>query len=269
MLPPTGRLKAKKRPFNEIVADMRHIVCSIIRHRPAQGGNQARALGTGFFVARDVFLTCDHVMNDPADPHQPGDSYHLVSNLTGDSGKVYAINAPQLNTDLHLFPNLDLALLKVPNTPQDQPFAALEYGEVFEGEDIGVVGYPIPELNVVNGNLAYDGVIFRAGRGHITARYVVNLSAAILNVPILEVNFLFVPGNSGGPVFSAETGRVLGYVRGFRSVKIRERVERVQMIQQLPLGMSDQYIENLNAIYSLAFKLDFVRSTIEPFGVTL
>jgi hypothetical protein len=83
------------------------------------------------------------------------------------------------------------------------------------------------------------------------------------------VNFLFVPGNSGGPVFAAETGRILGFVRGYRAVKIRESVATATMIQQLPLGLGDQYIENLNAVYSVAIKLDFIRTTIEGFGVTL
>jgi hypothetical protein len=41
------------------------------------------------------------------------------------------------------------------------------------------------------------------------------------------------------------------------------------MIPQLPLGLGNEYIENLNAIYSIALKLDFIRSTIEGFGVTL
>jgi hypothetical protein len=165
---------------------------------------------------------------------------------------------------------MDLAVIKVPNTPTDQPSVALEYGEVLEGKDIGVVGYPLPVLHVVDGNLRFEGLVFRSGRGHVTARYAANLpDPPMTNAPIVEVDFLFVPGNSGGPVFSAETGRVLGYVKGYRSVKIRESAERVTMITQLPLGMAGDYIEHLNAIYSLALKLDFVRSTIETFGVTL
>lgn len=271
MIPPTGKLKAKKgRSFHEIVFDMRYVVCSVIRRRPTPGSVMAaaKALGSGFFVARDVFLTCDHVMNSQADPHQPGDSYWLVSNLTGTSGTAYLIDNPQIGNEIHLFPNLDLAVLRVPNTPTTQPFVALEYGDVYEGQDIGVAGYPIPELHVVGGNIAFNAVIYRAARGHVTARYVVN-DGPLQQVPYIEVNFLFVPGNSGGPVFSAETGRVLGFVRGFRAVKIRETVATVTMVQQLPLGIPNQYIENLNAIYSVAVKLDFIRSAIEGFGVTL
>jgi hypothetical protein len=274
MNPPAGRLKSKKRPFPEIVYDMRHIVFSVIRQRPMQGGMGAKALGTGFFVAQNIFITCNHVMNDPSDPHQPGDSYTLVANLTGNSGTLYGLPNPQIGTDINLFPNLDLAVLKIPTAQQAQPFAALEYGGVYEGEDIGVVGYPLPELRVINGNLQFDSLIYRASRGYVTGKFTANFDAlptspAMQNVPVLEVNFLFVPGNSGGPVFAAETGRVIGFVRGYKTVKIREMVATATMIQQLPLGVSGQYIENLNAIYSLAIKLDFIRATIESFGVTL
>ncbi|MGD0601846.1 MAG: serine protease [Terriglobales bacterium] len=232
---PTGRLKTKNKEFHEIVADFRHVVCSVIRQRPMPGGNGARAIGTGFFVSKDIFITCDHVMNNPGDPHRAGDSYVLVANLTGTSGKVYSIPAPQLGKEISLFPNLDLAVLRVPNTPQDQPYAALEYGDVYEGEGIGVVGYPIPELQVVNGNITFAAVIYRAAKGSITACFSAN-DGALQNVPYIEVNFLFVPGNSGGPVFSAKTGRVMGFVRAYRAVKIRESVETTTMIQQLLNG---------------------------------
>ena len=265
---PTGKLKPKGKEFYQIVADYRHIVCSVVRQRPMNGGTGAMALGTGFFVARDIFITCDHVMNDPANPHQQGDSYSLVTNLTGTSGKMYPIHNPQIGQEINLFPNLDLAVLRVANTPQDQPYAPLEYGDVYEGEEIGVVGYPLPVLQVINGNLALNAVIYRAARGSVTGRYNTN-DGALQDVPCIEVNFLFVPGNSGGPVFSEKTGRVLGFVKGYRALKIRETIATATMIPQMPLGLSNQYVENLSAVYSIAVKLDFVRATLEGFGVTL
>jgi S1-C subfamily serine protease len=268
VIPPKGRLKAKKREFHEIVYDMRHVVCSVIRQRPMQGAFGARALGTGFFVSRDVFITCDHVINDSADPHQAGDSYLLVCNITGSSGQMFSIQNAQIGTEIHLFPNLDLAVLRVPGTLPDQPYVALEYGDVYEGQDIGVVGYPLPEINIVNNNISFDALIYRAARGHVTGRFTTT-DGALINVPYVEVNFMFVPGNSGGPVFNAETGRVLGFVRGFRWQVIHEGIATISMIAQLPLGMSDKYVERLNAVYSVAVKLDFIRPTIENFGVSL
>lgn len=266
---PTGRLKTKGKQFHEIVGDYRHIVCSVIRQRPMPGGTGAKPLGTGFFVSRDVFITCDHVINNPSDPHVPGDSYALLANLTGTSGKMHVLQNPQIGQEINLFPNLDLAVLRVPNTPQDQPYAPLEYGDVYEGEGIGVVGYPLPALQVVNGNITFNAVIYRAARGSVTARYNSNDGPTLINVPCIEVNFLFVPGNSGGPVFSAKTGRALGFVRGYRAVKIKESIATATMIQQLPLGVSNQYVESLSAVYSVAFKLDFIRATLDSFGVTL
>jgi len=268
-VPPTGRLSAKERDFAQIVYDMRHVVFSVIRERQMQNGLKGGvAMGTGFFVSRNIFITCDHVMNNPQNPHQPGDSYMLIANLTGTSAKVYRIDNPQLGNEINLFPNLDLAVLRVNNSQPDQPFVPFEYGDVFEGEDVGVVGYPLAQLHVVNGNLTLAGVLYRASRGFVTARYIAN-DGPLQAVPVVEVNFLFVPGNSGGPVFSAQTGRVIGFVRGFQALKVRESVQKATMIKQLPLGMGDQYIENLNAIYSLAVKLDFIRTTIEGFGAQL
>jgi S1-C subfamily serine protease len=265
---PTGRLKTKNKDFHEIVGDYRHVVCSVIRQRPVGAGFGAKALGTGFFVARDIFITCDHVINNTADPHVPGDSYMLVSNLTGTSGKVYPLRNPQVGREINLFPNLDLAVLRVPDTPQDQPYAALEYGDVYEGESIGVVGYPLPQLQVVNGNMALNAVIYRASSGIVNARYKAT-DGPLQDFPCIEVNFLFVPGNSGGPVFSAKTGRALGFVRGYRTLKIRESIATATMIPQMPLGLSNQYVESLSAIYSIAVKIDFIRATVEGFGVTL
>jgi S1-C subfamily serine protease len=267
MIAPTGRLKGKNKSFHEIVFDMRHVVFDIVRERKMPGGKGAMALGTGFFVSPKVFITCDHVMNDPKNPHIDGDSYYLVANLTGKSGKVYTVASPTIGKEINLFPNLDLAVLLVSAAP-DQPYCALEYGDVWEGEDIGVVGYPLAELRAMNGNVYFDAVLYRAARGCVTARYTTN-DGALLAVPCIEVNFLFVPGNSGGPVFSATTGRVLGFVRGYKAIKIRESIATATMIPQLPLGIGNQYIENLNAIYSVAVKLDYIRSTIEGFGVTL
>jgi hypothetical protein len=268
-VPPIGRLSTKQRDFAQIVYDLRHVVFNVIRERQMSNGMKgALAIGTGFFVSRDIFITCDHVMNHPDNPHQPGDSYLLVANLTGTSAKLYRINAPQIGNEINLFPNLDLAVLRVASAQPDQPFVAFEYGDVFEGDDIGVVGYPLAQLHVINGNITLGGVLYRAARGIVTGRYLAN-DGALISVPIIEVNFLFVPGNSGGPVFCAQTGRVMGFVRGFQALKIRESVANATMIKQLPLGLNGQYIENLNAIYSLAIKLDFIRTTIEGFGAQL
>lgn len=274
--PPTGRLSTKRRSFEDVVRDIRHTVFSVIRLRPAGNGTcNCMALGSGFFVSRELFLTCHHVVNPVNAPHVDGDLYRLVA-VTDSKGAGNGIQIGNIKVGetLHLFPDSDLALFRCPIVAT-RPYVALEYGEVRIGRDVGVAGYPLAQLAPApgNGDLRYEGLIFRVARGPLTSTYVTTLNSdqgiVMQNLPILEVNFLFVPGNSGGPVFDAETGRVAAFVHGYRTAKIRERIETVTMINSMPQGMQNTYVENLSALYSLAIKMERARPHLEANGVTL
>jgi Trypsin-like peptidase domain len=274
--PPTGRLNTRRRQFEEVVRDIRYTVFAVIRLRPAANGtHNCMALGSGFFVSREVFLTCHHVVNAVNAPHVDGDIYRFVA-VTDAKGAGNGLQIPDVKVgeSLHLFPDSDLALFRCPIL-DTRPFVALEYGEAPLGKDVGVAGYPLPQLAPApgNGDLRYDGLIFRVARGPLTSTYITALNneqgMVLQNVPILEVNFLFVPGNSGGPVFDAETGRVAAFVQGYRTAKIRERVETVTMINPLPQGLGNTYVENLSALYSIAIKIERARPHLEAHGVTL
>ena len=64
-------------------------------------------------------------------------------------------------------------------------------------------------------------------------------------------------------------GRVFGFVHGFRAKKLREKVEDVTLIKELPDGVGKKYIENLNAVYSLAIKLEERTDHLEEHKITL
>lgn len=120
--------------------------------------------------------------------------------------------------------------------------------------------------------LHYDGLIFRVAKNVVTANYQGNIGAGLgrlTDIPIIEVNFLFVPGNSGGPVFAANTGRVHGFVHGYRTQKVREVIETVTMIPELPEGLGGTYIDTQTALYSFGIGLNRVRAHLEELGVTL
>jgi S1-C subfamily serine protease len=270
--PPAGRIRAKPRPFEKVVADVRHAVYAVTRHRrAAQGGFQGWALGSGFFVSSRVFVTCAHVIMHPANPHQDGDQYQLVNNL-GTGATIHSVREAVVGNNVHVFADDDLAIL-LPDGNQEQAYLPLEYGDVNVGADIGVAGYPLPELIVVGGALRYDGLVFRVARNVVTSTYRTNIpmdiGISLTDIPVIEVNFLFVPGNSGGPIFAADTGRVLAFVHGYRTQKIQERVETVTLIPTLPQGVASTYISNQSALYSLGIKLNRVRSHLERFGVSL
>lgn len=271
---PTGRISAKRRPFEKVVADVRHAVYAVTRRRalpPPQRGFVGGPLGSGFFVSSKVFVTCAHVIVHASNPHQNGDSYDLVNNL-GSKISIQQVSNAEEGNNLHIFSDDDLAVLLV-DSNQDKAYLPLDYGDVDVGSEIGVAGYPLPEFIVVNGVLSYNGLIFRVAKNVVTATYSTNLPTDtgmnLRDVQVIEVNFLFVPGNSGGPIFAAETGRIVGFVEGYRTQKIQEKVETATMIPNLPQGLNGTYINNQSALYSIGIKLNRVRPRLEQFGVSL
>jgi hypothetical protein len=271
---PSGRLPTKRRDFTSVVADIRHAVFSVVRFRPSQqqqGLFDIGALGSGFFVSSEVFVTCWHVIDQPANSHQPGDRYQLVANLPGGVPIALPI-VGDLGEDIHLFPDKDLAVL-ICKARKDQPFMPVSYADIEVGSEIGVAGYPMARLTTDNGNPNVSALVYRVAKGVSTAVFNETIDCAdghpLVNAPIVEVNFLFVPGNSGGPIFDAQTGRAIAYVKGFRSPKIRETVEQCFPQTQIPPGLSNTYMSCVNAVYSIGLTLDRVRDELEQFGVKL
>jgi hypothetical protein len=269
---PSGKIPTKDRVFSSVVADARHAVFAVVRQRPALNGTfDYTALGSGFFVSSEVFVTCWHVVDPPELPYQPGDVYRLVNNLDGTNGIIHEINGG-VGTDIHLFPDHDFAIM-ISKTKKDQAYFPISYSEIPTGLEIGVAGYPLPALIPdASGNITLGGLVYRVANGVVTAVFKGDLNSGdghpLQNVTQVEFNFMFVPGNSGGPIFEAETGRVVAYVKGFRFPKIKELHEQCSLIP-VPAGLNQAYIDSVRAIYSIGLTLDRVRPQLEQFGVTL
>jgi S1-C subfamily serine protease len=269
---PAGRLSCKVRPFRKVVSDIRHAVFSVNRYRPLPDGNyQVTPLGSGFFVSSKVFVTCWHVIDGLASPHKTGDLYRLVNNLDGTHGFVHDINGG-IGKDIHLYPDQDFAIL-LSDSKLDQAFLPISYSDIPVGQEIGVAGYPLGRLIVdSSGSVTLGGLVYRVAKGVATAYYRTDLNSGdghpLKDRMVLEVNFLFVPGNSGGPIFDAETGRAIAYVKGFQRHKIAEVHERCELIP-LPAGMTEEYLDSVYAVYSNGLTLEPVRAQLEEFGVRL
>lgn len=273
---PTGRINTKSRKFSDVVRDVRYCVYSVHRIRPEPiPGNPDQhriwSLGSGFFVSPNVFLTCNHVINSVSNPHQAGDKYQLLQNLGNGNMKASPLLDLQVGQQLHLYPNRDAALITI-QVPQ-QPYLAIGYNDIDEGTEIGVAGYPLSRVTAgPNGKPQFNNVVYRVARGVVTAAVRQNLNPQpdpqTIDLNTVEVNFLFVAGNSGGPIFDADTGRVFAYVHGYISPSIGQKYEDTEQIL-INQGAPAKHVENVRAIYSLGIRLDTIRQELEGFGVTL
>lgn len=265
------KISTQPRAFEDVVSDLRKAIFSVVRFRPEQAGFRGAALGSGFFVSPDLFLTCHHVINGNKVPHIEGDQYHLVSNH-GDHVEAHCIDNGKLGQNIHLFPEFDLALLQC-HSPHSA-FLALDERPIAQGKEIGVAGYPLPKMHPdQNGAPSYEGLIYRVAKGTVNSTFQTNIITQTGEntgrLEVLEVNFLFVPGNSGGPVFDSRTGRALGFVHGYQAEKVGEKVSEVTMIHDLPDGIGKRYIESLHAIYSLAIQIRSILPLLQRFGVSV
>src|ERR1039458_2952173 len=269
---PAGRIPTKARKnFAALVADIRHAVFSVQRFRPRTDGLfDITPLGSGFFVGSEVFVTCRHVIDGPLFPHKDGDQYRLVNNLDGEHGFMHEVGG-EIGKDIHLFPEDDFAVL-ISHSKKDQAFMPVSYSDIPVGMAMGVAGYPLAQATVdASKNLTLSGVIYRISEGVANAVYRTDLNfkndVPMKDVPVVEVNFLFVPGNSGGPIFDIETGRAVAFVQGCRYPQVIETAETCNLMS-VPPGMSPQYLSAIYALYSVGITLPRVRVHLEKFGVT-
>lgn len=117
---------------------------------------------------------------------------------------------------LELDPVHDLALLRLAGPPL--PALALAApGAVREGMDVAFVGYPI------GGVLGYSPVTHRGIVSSITAIALPSLNASQLDprairrlrsgpFEVYQLDATAYPGNSGGPLFDAHSGHVIGII---------------------------------------------------------
>jgi serine protease Do len=155
--------------------------------------NKVFSKGTGFIVTDDGYiLTANHVVKEAKDKIQ-------VRTLEGNQFKFY--EAKLISSDN----NADVALLKI-NVKDFVHVNLGDYNKFREGMNIGFVGFPLSmDVPLVN-----DGII--SGRGLF--KYEQKGDA----VNIYVINAFVNQGNSGGPVFSAETGEVIGIINARMNV---------------------------------------------------
>lgn len=197
-------------------------------------GNQGRLVGTGFLVSKTHVLTCNHVVQ-PFDPQNATVRYGIVKRRLA-PGEVLDLRQAQITWILAdtvvARPELDLAILTVDVSRTEHRESAtaigllppiplkLSFRDPKIGDTVGWLGM------AVLGDLVATPRFFQ---GTVVTNYVNDARYPVLGpnntqqiqlapgLQLVEINQLFVPGCSGGPVFSFSEERVIAYVHGFGS----------------------------------------------------
>ena len=166
---------------------------------------ETNSCGTGFIISEDGYtLTCAHVVEGAkeidatiinGDGYSSGDDEGLEV-YDGGYGEVIYINK-----------ELDIALLKLEHFGIG--FLPLEQKSILPelGDEVVVFGYPLgyemPQSNFFGPNISFY-------KGYVSSNQVVNGNS----VTFLDIDAK--SGNSGSPVISTKTGKVIGIISGVK-----------------------------------------------------
>lgn len=195
----------------DLIASMKPSVCAIGTHN-ALDSPRFGFRGTGFFVGNgSLVATCWHVL-----PENKPDGRSSITSLavlvTSADGSPEVREAEVVSSQrAH-----DLAVLRVKGLP-GVPVNLAAASAPREGMEVALMGYPI------GGVLGFRPVTHRGIVASIVASALPMSSARQLNegaaarlregsFELLQLDATAYPGNSGGPLFDAETHQVIGVV---------------------------------------------------------
>lgn len=164
--------------------------------------------GTGFAVGDGSLIATNFHVLPPAGETEGGAVMVVLASRSEGSLRRASIVATDRGRDL--------ALLKIEGAPM-APLALAEAGLAREGQSIALMGFPI------GGTLGFAPVTHRGIVASITTAALPAATSqsldprAILrlregNYEVLQLDATAYPGNSGGPLFDVETGRVIGVI---------------------------------------------------------
>ena len=173
--------------YNEDKGKIQSCIVFIDNHGENGGGE-----GSGFIINSDGYVaTCEHVIRG---------AKKLFVKVNGKNKKKKVFKATVIKAN----EETDTAIIKIENAPK-LPFVELDDREETEiGEDVVIYGYPLgSRLNddVFNLNISF-------AKGNVSSNQVKNgIKKTMLDISAKH-------GNSGSPLISCKTGKVVGTLKG-------------------------------------------------------
>lgn len=256
----------------ECIKCMKKSVYLIARGRNIDEDNPDRlnfvTIGSACVVAPNKMITAAHVINNPNAPsplatHADSDSYYLIRHDDENNWHA-AIVQLTLDTNLFIYPDLDLAIIYLPDSfyeGNQQVFALkddyIRIDPNFRtiGTDVAVLGYPLCVLNFEEEQLdkpMVGNILLRADAGIINCRF-----RTASEIAKYQFTMPFNPGNSGGPIFNWRNGQLLSIVQGYDAIAVNIKEQPLNAEQKQDLGIEDytedSFIDVIHAIYSNGF----------------
>jgi len=193
----------------------------------AMGAQTHQLTGTGFvFGDGSLIATNYHVVSKEFDPQKV--QYHIVFSGTGRQPKIHKAQIIAKDRE-H-----DLAILKINSNLPTVTLAGQEYAD--DGTEVLLTGFP---LGAVLGlyPATHRGIIAATTPDVIPSAHSSQLSINVLKrlegkFMIYQLDITAYPGNSGSPLYNAESGEVLGILN---KVFVKESKET---ILEKPSGIS-------------------------------
>ena len=181
--------------------------------------------GSGFVVGGDRLITNAHVV-------QPDGKQARSIRVLARDGSTLEGTVVKVNVDR------DVAILSVRH---GRPGAQLEPGLPSVGERVVFAGQPTGVLQLS----VFEGLVSATGE---------NLLPRPAG-PLIQLAGMINNGNSGGPVLSARTGRVIGVITAKYVPMLEKRDELIQFVKSVPQQARGTAIDNVDFAAFLNFNL--------------
>ena len=210
----------------EVVAKVKPSVVGVGLY-DALGVQTHQLHGTGFvFGDGSLVATNYHVINKELNPQKV--QYHIVFSGTGRQPKIHKAEIIAKDVD-H-----DLAILKISTTLTPVKLAASNYVE--DGTEVLLTGFPIGAVLGLY-PATHRGIVAATTPDVIPSAHSSRLSIKMLDrldkkFMIYQLDITAYPGNSGSPLYAADSGEVIGVLN---KVFVKESKETVL---EKPSGIS-------------------------------
>ena len=280
--PATLHKLPRPKKFNSTSAVCDYAKYSVYQITRIRNG-QSVTMGTGFLAAKNRMITCAHCINNPEQPKEPmahhkdGDVYCLLQ-LDEDNNAHYAFIAPNMGAELFVYPVEDIAVIYLPDNfygadgdyyQHPDRFLELTSKRHGIGTDIVILGYPLEQLRFSDEGMPQIGsVLLRGDSGVVNTRYLTD-GGDSTQIEIYQFTTPFIPGNSGGPIIDRNTGKVLGIVKGYISVPVRQVEDPIEELDGKGKAIVSMQKSIVKTTYSIGFSMANCAPFADEHGLTL